>query len=293
MEAQRGDDAVEGLSGFGTAYLRALESARPDRILNDAFAELLTQPKRAELESLLETPSKQVSLWGDLVAIRSRYVDEALKHRDPRVRQVMILGAGLDTRAYRLESIRGCSVWEIDQSAQAFDYKHEVFKSEHAQLVATNVHYIDADLTKDDWDGKLFASGYNRRVPTFWVMEGLLPYLEHSSILRLLEAIDAASAPGSELWADMYGPATFNFARTGDFVMKFSEVDPLHGVLSAIPWCLKLQASLESERVHFGRTWTPLASAHAEKSVPVFFIRGKKPIPTEPCEKDVCPGLAC
>ncbi|KAG6966663.1 hypothetical protein JG688_00006665 [Phytophthora aleatoria] len=131
MQASCVDDTFAKFTGFGAAYLRAIESMRSDRIVNDAFAMRLTHQNRAELEKLLLTTSKPSSLWGDCIAIRTRYLDEALEHRDAKIRQVVILGEGLDTRAYRLDSLRGCHVLEIDQNDQAFERINEVMKKEN------------------------------------------------------------------------------------------------------------------------------------------------------------------
>ncbi|EGZ16053.1 hypothetical protein PHYSODRAFT_507170 [Phytophthora sojae] len=277
------------LTGFGTAYMRAIESARDDCVYNDPFAGLLTQRNRNELEKFLKGTAEQGVRWENLIAIRSRYVDDALEHRGSGTKQVVILGAGLDTRAYRLLSLRECHVLEIEQNSQAFDHKAEVLQD--APLMARKLDCIVANLADDDWDHKLLAHGFDSSLPTFWVMEGLLPHMDRSSITTMLDTVDALSAPGSELWADIAGHATFAVEGFGDVTMKYAEDDPLHGVLREIPWCLKLQASLGEEGVHFGRKSTPLSSSDTGESVPVWFVVGKKPIPTEAREKDVCPGL--
>ncbi|KAG6609995.1 putative O-methyltransferase [Phytophthora cinnamomi] len=284
-------DLFTEFTGFGTAYMRAIESTREDRVYNDPFAESLTQQSRTELEKFLQGSSEQGVRWGNLVAIRSRYVDEALAHRSPDTSQIVILGAGLDTRAYRLEALRECHVIEIDQSSQAFDRKAEVLQE--APLVSQSIDRLVANLADDDWDHKLRAHGFDSSSPTFWVMEGLFPHMERQSIITTLDTIDAVSAPGSEFWVDMAGHATFNVEGFGDITMKYSEVDPLSGLLRGIPWCLKMQVFLGEEGVHFGRKWTPLSSSDTGESVPVSFIIGKKPIPAEVREKDVCPGLDC
>ncbi|OWZ24063.1 O-methyltransferase [Phytophthora megakarya] len=274
-------------TGFGTAYLRAVESASADRIVNDPFAKHLTQLCQEDLDNIL---SQSSSSWKDLIAIRSRYVDEALEHRHSNTRQVVILGAGLDTRAYRLDFLRGSHIFAVDRSCETFEHMIAVMRGERATPIAAKVDYIIADLADDDWDHKLLARGFNPSMTTFWIMEGLLPYMERSSICKLLDAIDGMSARGSEFWVDIAGKATFSFAGTA-VTMKYYEDDPLHGILNKIPWCLKLQASLGNEGTHFGRKWTPLTSLDSDKNVPMAFIMGKKPIPTEAHEKDVCPGL--
>ncbi|KAE9003495.1 hypothetical protein PR003_g17932 [Phytophthora rubi] len=293
MDVSCTSDSFTEFSGFETASMRAIESARDDRIYNDSFAELLTHQNRAELEKFQQGTSEQGVRWENLVAIRSRYVDEALEDRSSGIGQVVILGAGLDTRAYRLKSLRECHVLEIDQNPQAFVHKAEIMLKEHAQMISKRLDSIVADLADNDWYDKLLAHGFESGSPTFWIMEGLLSHMDRSSIITMLDTIDAVSAPGSELWADIASHATYTVEGFGDFAMKYGEDDPLHGILREIPWCLKLQASLAEEGNHFGRKWTPISSSDTGDSVPVWFVCGKKPIPTEAREKDVCPGLDC
>ncbi|EGZ16060.1 hypothetical protein PHYSODRAFT_334250 [Phytophthora sojae] len=226
---------------------------------NDPFAGLLTQKNRHELESFLKGTAEQGVRWENLIAIRSRYVDDALEHRGSGTKQVVILGAGLDTRAYRLLSLRACHVLEIERNPRAFDHKAEVLQD--APLMARKLDCIVANLADDDWDHKLLAHGFDSSLPTFW--------------------------------ADIAGHATFAVEGFGEVTMKHGEDDPLRGVLREIPWCLQLQASLGEEGVHFGRKWSPLSSSDTGESVPVWFVVGKKPIPTEACKKDVCSGLDC
>lgn len=111
VDAASVDDAFTESMGFVTTYLRAVESARNDSIINDPFAEPLTRKHQPKIEKFLkEVSNKLQSFPDDFIAFRTRYLDEALYHRDPRILQVVILGAGLDARAYRLESLRGCHV---------------------------------------------------------------------------------------------------------------------------------------------------------------------------------------
>ncbi|KAG6963212.1 hypothetical protein JG687_00006699 [Phytophthora cactorum] len=63
MQASCVDDTFAKFTGFGAAYLRAIESMRSDRIVNDPFPMRLTHQNRAELEKLLLTTSKPSSLW--------------------------------------------------------------------------------------------------------------------------------------------------------------------------------------------------------------------------------------
>lgn len=286
------DDSFAEFSGFVTTYLRAVESARNDRIINDPFAELLTRKQQPKIEKFTREVSSELSSFPeDVIAFRTRYLDEQLHHRDPRILQIVILGAGLDARAYRLESLRGCHVLEVDQSGAAFEHKADVMKELHAPLIAQNVDCIVSNLAEAGLEANLMGHGFNPTMPTFWVMEGLIPYIERSSIVELLKTIDYLSAPGSEFWADIPGQTLVDGEEWGKYAMKYGEDDPLHGVFSEIPWTLEVQVSLKTAGEHFGRHWTPILSPKSKQAVPFFFIVGKKPIPGAVVEQKMCPGL--
>ncbi|CAI5746746.1 unnamed protein product [Peronospora destructor] len=278
--------------GFVTTYLRAVESARNDRIIHDPFADLLTRKQQPEIEMFVNDVLRKLYAFPEnLVAIRTRYLDEALHHRDSRILQIVILGAGLDSRAYRLGSLRGCHVLEVDQSNAVFEHKAEVMKELHAPLVAHNVDCIVSNLAEAGLEANLMGHDFNPTMPTFWVMEGLLPYIDRSSILELLKTINYLSAPGSEFWADIPSQTFVDEQKCGEHAMKYGEDDPLHGVLSEIPWTLEMQASLKNAGEHFGRQWTPILFLQTKQAAPIFFICGIKPIPEAVVEQKMCPGL--
>ncbi|KAH7474719.1 hypothetical protein PRIC1_013154 [Phytophthora ramorum] len=292
VSASQVDDTFAESMGFVTTYLRGVESARKNRLINDPFAEPLTRKQQQNIEKVLKEVSSFLhAVPVDGVAFRTRYLDEALCHRDPRILQIVILGAGLDARAYRLESLRGCHVLEVDQSENVFEHKAQVMKELHAPLIAQSVDCIVANLAQAGLEVNLMGHGFNPTMPTFWVMEGLIPYMERSRIVELLKTIDYLSAPGSEFWTDIPGRILTDAEEWENRCMKYGEDDPLHGVLSEIPWTLELQASLKTAGDHFGRHWTPILSTKSKQAAPLFFIVGKKPIPSVVVEQKMCPGL--
>ncbi|KAG7389654.1 hypothetical protein PHYPSEUDO_010051 [Phytophthora pseudosyringae] len=286
------NDAFAESMGFVTTYLRAVESARNDPIITDPFAEPLTRKQRPKIEKFMKEVSSE--LWSalpNIIAFRTRYLDEALLHRDPQILQIVVLGAGLDARAYRLESLRGCHVLEVDPSGDVFEHKAQVMMEMHAPLIAQNVDCIVSNLAEAGLEANLMGHGFNPTMPTFWVMEGLIPYLERSSIVELLKTIDYLSAPGSEFWADIPGQTFVDSEEWGERVMNYGEDDPLHGVCSEIKWTLEVQASLKTAGEHFGRHCTPMLSPKTKQAAPYFFVVGKKPIPGAVVKQNMCPGL--
>lgn len=288
----RGDDAFAESMGFVTTYLRAVESSRNDRIINDPFADPLIRKVKANIEIFIEEIKNGSNfISSDLIAFRTRYLDEALYHRDPRILQIVILGAGLDARAYRLASLRGCHVLEVDQSGAVFEHKAEIMKELHAPLVAQNVDSIVSNVAQAGLEANLMGHGFNPTMPTMWVMEGLIPYLERLSIAELMKAIDYLSAPGSAFWLDIPGQTILDCEEWEKRAFKYGEDDPLHGVLSEISWTLEVQASLTDAAEHFGRPWVPILTPKSKHPIPYCFVIGKKPIPAAAVAQKIVDGL--
>ncbi|CAI5716879.1 unnamed protein product [Peronospora destructor] len=274
---------------FMDAYLRAIESAREDHLIFDPFAEPLTR----QLAAKLMPRSKMENYHPDeFMALRSRYLDEAILHRNPNIRQVVILGAGLDTRAFRLGSLRGCHVFEIDQSAELFIHKSVVLNEFDPELIAERYDCIVANLNDFNWEENLLSSRFDPDIPTFWAMEGLTMYLTRANNLALLKTIDILSAPGSEIWGDMMGEAFIAQAFLGPFtamnqlcesevceaLFQYGEDDVLGGVFSELSWEMEVQAALAEIGKHFGRKWAPLCTRWSNVPVAFTFVLAKKPL---------------
>lgn len=139
-------------------------------------------------------------MWGhlaDRMAVRTRFFDQYFQRMiRSGVRQAVILAAGLDTRAFRLEWPDGFQLFEIDQP-RVLDFKNEVL--EHASArPSCHRHCVRVDL-REDWVDELAQAGFDPDEPTAWLAEGLLPYLPAQAEQRLLTLIHHGSAPGSSL----------------------------------------------------------------------------------------------
>ncbi|RKN10262.1 SAM-dependent methyltransferase [Streptomyces radicis] len=184
------------------AAARAIETHRVDALARDAHAEHFVRAARASAG--WPTRPRQVPdgdanpLWGRLgryFGLRTRVIDDfALRSAHAGARQVVILGAGLDARAFRLDWPPGCAVFEIDR-AEVLAFKRGVLDGRRATPRAARVP-VAADL-RDDWAGALTAAGFERDVPTTWLAEGLLLYLPHAAERHLVATVDRLSAPGS------------------------------------------------------------------------------------------------
>jgi methyltransferase (TIGR00027 family) len=106
----------------------------------------------------------------------------------------VILGAGLDTRAYRLDWPAGSRVLELDH-ANVLDFKAAVME-ELSAIPACELITVATDLTRP-WNQALFAACFDRHQPATWIIEGLLPYLSADAQLATLQDMAAFSPPGS------------------------------------------------------------------------------------------------
>ncbi len=116
----------------------------------------------------------------------------------------MILGAGLDGRAWRMEELADVTVFEVDHP----DTQHE--KRERAAALsptAREIRFAAVDFTADDLDAKLESAGHDRALPTTWVWEGVVMYLTVADIEATLRVIDYRSAPASRLILNYQRPA--------------------------------------------------------------------------------------
>jgi len=185
-------------TGLLVAAIRANESRRPDRLFDDPYAARLAGDAGQQLlTEMISAAGEQSALQ---IVVRTRFWDESLLRVVPPIRQVVILAAGMDARAYRLRWPAGTTVYELDQPA-VLAAKAASLAGE--QPACTRVE-IPVDLT-EDWRDNLQANGFDATVPTAWLIEGLLQYLDEAAVRTLFERIDSLSAPASALLYEVVG----------------------------------------------------------------------------------------
>jgi methyltransferase (TIGR00027 family) len=182
-------------TALGVARVRAHESNRPDRLFDDPYAAAFVA---AAPDATVQTPSgdsKAVRLaFAAHAIIRTRYYDDYLLAAG--LPQVVLLAAGLDTRALRLPWAAGTHVYEVDLP-EVLAFKQHVLDSADATPNCRRTT-VPADL-RTDWPTALTDAGFDPTRPTAWLVEGLLIYLDNDAAGRLLTDISARSAPGSQV----------------------------------------------------------------------------------------------
>jgi methyltransferase (TIGR00027 family) len=133
----------------------------------------------------------------DLVALRTRALDDAWHaSRQHGARQLVILGAGLDGRAFRLEDLSEVTVFEVDHPST------QALKRERAAALRSRARehrFVPADFESDSLAEALDSAGQSRSVMTFWLWEGVTTYLTAAAQQVTLDAVAARSAKGSRI----------------------------------------------------------------------------------------------
>lgn len=130
---------------------------------------------------------------------RTKYLDRLLLSRLDGVSQVVILGAGLDTRPYRFESqLRGKGVFEVDHPGTAAWKRRRLRRLGRA---TDHVSYVAVDFNRDGLDACLAQAGFRADRTAFFLWEGVVMYLPPASVEATL-AVLGRCAPGSEVAFD-------------------------------------------------------------------------------------------
>ncbi|MDT5187806.1 MAG: hypothetical protein QOI28_57 [Mycobacterium sp.] len=198
-----------GATATGVAASRALASLGPDPLIEDVFAEPLVRAVGVDFfikmaHGQIEPDEDGVLLdpqqLADGMAIRTKYFDDFFTlATDAGLRQAVILASGLDTRPYRLRWPSGTTVFEVDQP-QVIEFKGRTLAELGATPAAT-LRSIGIDLRRN-WTRELLLAGFDTKVPTAWIAEGLLGYLPPEAQDRLFDEITRLSAPGSRIATD-------------------------------------------------------------------------------------------
>jgi len=188
-----------GETGLAVAAIRAEESHRPDRLFNDALAgSFVAASKWTSKRPKWDLRSRTLKFW---IIARTVFFDELILDAcQTGCQQVVILGAGFDTRAFRLVWPSNIRCFEVD-TAKVFDFKTEVLEQQNATARCARIP-IPCDL-REDWPSALMAAGFDPVNPSVWLAEGLVMYLDADQVDRLLRDISRLAAPRSRFGADM------------------------------------------------------------------------------------------
>lgn len=204
---------------------RALETLLPEseRIVADPYARAFLGQGRAALLDLIERLSprartavaRQVDrvLQGTMtfVLARHRAIDDLITSSPAK--QVVLLGAGYDSRAVRLEpALRGKTLFEVDHPATA-RRKAQLSPKAFGDAPRAKTVHVTIDFERESIEDKLRAAGLEVGALTFWVWEGVSMYLEEPAVRATLDLVRRLSAPGSLITFDVWCPPAAGLRR--------------------------------------------------------------------------------
>ncbi|WP_190231949.1 class I SAM-dependent methyltransferase [Streptomyces umbrinus] len=188
-------------TAVGVARVRALETERENALFRDPLAQAFAAagglwPSSPPLPGDAAARRRRLAVAFSIV-IRTKFLDDLLQQASASgIRQVVLLGAGMDSRAFRMDWPEGTRLFEVDTAAP-LEFKASVLRQERAVPRCERIT-VAVDL-REDWPGALAAAGHDPAVPTVWIAEGLLIYLPEGAVELLLARISRQSVAGSRM----------------------------------------------------------------------------------------------
>jgi methyltransferase (TIGR00027 family) len=196
-------------SAAGVAMMRAIETQKPEgsRICDDPYADALIQ--RGFMYTLVKWMIES-GLYDRMapgavsfVVGRERYIDDFLKTcLSEGLDQVVLLGAGYDTRPYRIPGIEKTRVFEIDQAATQENKLKRLEKVIHP--LPTYVTFLPVDFNTQSLGERLKSAGYNEQNKTLFIWQGVTYFLTAAGVESTLAFIASHSGPGSAVIFDYF-----------------------------------------------------------------------------------------
>lgn len=203
----------------GMAMHRYAESLKSEeeRICYDPYAVHFISPKiieygiknPEEAKFKVEQMEKMFPGLSSSIIARVRYFDDyVMKYIEAGVEQLLILGAGYDTRAYRIKELKNIKVFEVNHpNTQSFKIKkiRDIFGT-----IPYNVSYVPLDFEFEELGQKLFENGYNPSKMTLLIMEGLIMYIPKDAVQKIFSFFTANSGTDSSIIFDYYPESVVN-----------------------------------------------------------------------------------
>lgn len=191
---------------------------------------------------------------GDFVIARTLYLDRIIQRAVGDMDQLVVLGAGYDTRAYGDLKRDGLALFELDQ---ARTQELKVVSLGKAGIDAAHVTFVPVDFRREDAFEKLRKAGYDPAKKTLFLWEGVTLYLAEEDVRRTLRDVRKHAAPGSLVVADFYAE---RFIRMGSGsltkkMLEYTDEALGFGLPFATDFEKVLQRFLESEEMKPGETF--------------------------------------
>lgn len=201
------------------AALRALESMRPvgERICHDPYAHYFVSDEIRQANDMQKALNDRTIAWEklfpgvcDAIIARTRFIDDCLEQAIQQgLQQLVILGAGYDTRVFRFEELReNTTVFEVDHPATQ-RIKRERSRS-NLQHIRFQPVYVPAVFGRDDFGQILRSHGYDRSLKSFFIWEGITYYISAAAVDTALLFISENAPEGSSVAFDYFPVSVVN-----------------------------------------------------------------------------------
>ncbi len=189
--------------------------------------ELLPEAERAQVRDFRKGPPRRLGARlrhhflgarAAMMAVRTLFVDEAV--RQARHSQVVILGAGLDGRAFRMAELARAVVFEVDHPDSQREKRARVAA---LHPVARELKFVPVDFAREDLSRRLAEAGHDREQPTTWLWEGVVMYLTRAEVDATLTHLSRLSVAGSRLVIVYLAPGHVMARLVGVVVRRIGE----------------------------------------------------------------------
>jgi methyltransferase (TIGR00027 family) len=217
---------------MATAMMRALAAhdERPELLGAVTLAEL---PLSEDRLAPLKDPGVRAWVMKNKIApgayefmiARTRFFDELAKHGlDERLPQLVVLGAGYDSRAYRFRNLAGAThIFELD-ALPTQQRKREVLQRAGVPF-PPHLQFVPIDFEADDIEQVLMGAGFDREARALFLWEGVSYYLSLEAVNRMLAAVCSAAAPGTSI--------AFDYASVSAEALDEEGIQKLCGIMKS------------------------------------------------------------
>ncbi len=241
---------AESRTATGAAFCRLIEQSQPPglRQFDDPVVGRLLDPMLTALAGAGPVQAQLLAGIGTgtygCQVMRTRYIDDVVVAEAALdVTQLVLLGAGLDTRAYRLRDLRAVTVFEVGLPALQ---RRKQRRLRGTRPTAREVRFVPLDLDRQSLDAALIAAGFDRSRPVLVVWEGVTQYLTEAAVRSTLTFVGGSAAGSAIVFTYVLRSILSDDARG-----KRAELR--RGIDSSEPWLFGLEpAAVPSFLAGFG-----------------------------------------
>ena len=202
---------LRALADSGHTTAQGFHDPVARNLLSFPWSQLLTRTER-RAPHLSPRARTRLTARVDFMALRTLAIDAQVKDAVARgVRQLVILGAGLDARPYRMDELGAVRIFEVDHPAtQAYKQRRVIGLTSQGRSLT----FVPVNFERDSLDAQLEAHGHRKGEPTLWIWEGVVSYLTEAAFRGTLHTLAERSAPGSRVVINYSVPGSQRLAFT-------------------------------------------------------------------------------